>query len=283
MNIFKKQLIVLATALCIAPIAGFAQYQFELKPFLSYFKDAKRYELSFNYVMPQGYFYGTSQVKNGTYVVGDTTIKRTNTATGIGGSIGLTLPFKATGHISCWAMSLQLMVNELTWNDINSTYGTDLKVVAPTSNALTATTLQIGLPIGVDWMVGNHAIDTKRLPLGAAFGAGLMPQFNSTALNGATYPGLKSGIGFGVTPYVKVEASFYVGLDVKVRALYTMGSKIDLLGVNQAISDYTDGPFKITSTSNLMLSFVIMPFSGGWKETNWWNTYDTYNRHDRFN
>ena len=145
MNIFKKQLIVLATALCIAPIAGFAQYQFELKPFLSYFKDAKRYELSFNYVMPQGYFYGTSQVKNGTYV-GDTTIKRTNTATGIGGSIGLTLPFKATGHISCWAMSLHLMVNELTWNDINSTYGTEGSAQWQ--------------PFGINSMVAHHPVYT---------------------------------------------------------------------------------------------------------------------------
>jgi len=282
MNIFKKPLIVIATALCIAPMAGFAQYQFELKPFLSYFKDAKRYELSFNYIVPQATFNGTSQVKNGTYL-GDTTIKRNTTGTGLGGSIGLTLPFKATGHISCWAMSLHLSVNQYTWTDLNSTYGPDLSVVNPTSNSLSATTLQVALPIGIDWLVGNHAIDTKRLPLGAAFGVGLMPSINSTSLSGVSVDGLKSSIAFGCTPYVKAEASFYIGFDVKIRAMYTTGGAINLMNVYRAIPNYTDGPFRVVSTGNLLLSFVIMPFSGGWKETNWWNTYDTYNKHDRFN
>jgi hypothetical protein len=279
----KKQLLLLVFALLVMPSLGFAQYRFELKPFFSYFKDLKRYELSFNYVMPFAKFSGTSQVTDGSYV-GDTTITRSIAgSSGMGGSIGLSLPFKATGHISCWAASIHLMFNTLSFPDLNSYYAPDGTLKPPTSSLIASTT-HISLPVGIDWKVGNDAICSKRLIFGTSMGAGLMPQLNMTNIAGG--PGeikdVKTGMGFGCTPYLKVEGAVFMGWCVKVRAMYTMGD-ITMIEVNHAIPGTTDGPFKVVSNGNLLVSLVLMPFSGGWKETAWWNTHDTYNQHDRFN
>jgi hypothetical protein len=279
MSLIKKPLVALVIALMALPLAGFAQYQYDVKPFFSYLKDAKRYELSFNYIMPMGTFNGTSQVASGGTYLGDTTIQRAATGTGFGGSIGLTMPFKGTGHISCWAVSWHLTFNTLTWTNLNGSYGPDISLLTP-NKALNASTTQIALPIGIDWMVGNHAINTKRLPFGAAFGVGFMPQFNMTSVASVSNPPTKDA--FGCTPYIKVEGAMFLGWDVKVRALYSLGD-MNLLDVHGPISGYTDGPFRVVSTGNLVLSFVLMPFSGSWSETHWWNTHDTYNKHDRFN
>ncbi len=279
MNIFKKVIISLVFALVVLPGASFGQYQFPMNPMLSYFKSADRYELCFNATVPMGYFQGVSRVTDGNYI-GDTTIKRTMSSFGFGGSIGLSLPFKATGHISCWAATIHLGVNMNTWNDLNSTYGADGSLVAPTGDALTASTMQIHLPIGVDWKVGNDAICSQRLAFGASVGAGLMPQLNMTTISKGE--GFQTGIGAGCTPFVRVEGAFRIGVVCKVRVMYNMGD-ISLIEVNRSIPGVTDGPFKIVNTSNLVASFVIMPFSGGWRETDWYNTHDTYNQHDRFN
>jgi hypothetical protein len=64
--------------------------------------------------------------------------------------------------------------------------------------------------------------------------------------------------------------------------MYNMGD-ITLIDVNKPIPTLTDGPFKITSNSNITLSLILMIFSPGWDETDWWNTHDTYNQHDRLN
>lgn len=278
MTIFKKVIIFLAFALIVLPRTVSAQYQFPMQPFLSYFKDLGRYELCFNGIMANGYFQGVSQVTNGSYI-GDTTIKRTMSTMGFGGSIGLSLPFKATGHISCWAATIHLGVNMHTWGDLNSTYGPDGTVNVP-NEPLTASTMQIHMPIGIDWKVGNDAIKSQRLALGASMGAGIMPQLNMTTLSEGE--GFQTGIGMGFQPYAKVEGAFRIGVVCKIRAMYTMGD-ISLIEVNRSIPGVTDGPFKVVNTSNIILSFIIMPFSGGWRETDWYNTHDTYNQHDRFN
>lgn len=282
MNFIKRPLVILACTLLTLPASVFGQYMHDmhLYPFFSYFGDAQRYDLAFNYVMPMGYFEGVQRVTNGSYI-GDTTIRRNIVGTGgMGGSIGLNLPFKATGHISCWAATIALGVNMYTWTNINSTYGSDGSLVAPTGDILSASTMQISLPIGIDWKCGNDAIKTKRLPFGTSLGAGFIPQYNMTSLSNAN--GIPSGSRFGFTPYAKAEISMFLGIDIKVRATYTMGT-VSLIDVNRPVPGMTDGPFKIVHTSSIMASLIFMPFSGGWHEYNWWNTRDTYNWHDRFN
>jgi len=283
--ILKKAAILVAFVFLLAPDFAFGQYNhnMQIDPFWSYFKDKRRYELAFNYVIPSGYFEGVQRVNYGSYT-GDTTLRRTLSGSGFGGSIGLSLPFKATGHISCWAATIQLAYNTFTWPDLNSTYDQDGALVAPTGDILSAGTSQISLPIGIDWKVGNDAICSKRLIFGASMGAGVIPGFNMTSLQGISGGGETppNGMRFSCTPFVKVEGSVFIGWDVKVRAMYTMGD-VSLIEVNRPIFGMTDGPFKVGSTSQIIVSLVLMPFSGGWREWAWYNTYDTYNQADRFN
>ncbi len=280
MNLLKKSIILITVALLKLPASGFAQYQFQVEPLFNYFSDAKRYEISGTYVLPQGEIAGVVPVYDGSgYFKGDTTITRPATGMGFGGSIGLSLPFKATGHISCWAANIALMGNMYQWKDLNQSYSVDgsYKVRTP---ALSATTIQVALPIGIEYKAGCDAIQSKRLSLCTSLGGGFMPHFNMTSLEGVS--NIDTKYSFGFSPFVKVEGGFFAGMCMKVRLLYTMGN-ITLIDVNKSISGITDGPFKITSTSNIMVSLIFMPFSVSWRETNWWNTHDTYNQHDRLN
>jgi hypothetical protein len=280
MNLLKKSIILFTVALLKLPASGFAQYQFQVEPMFNYFSDAKRYEISGTFVLPQGEIAGVVPVYDGNgYFKGDTTIKRPAKAMGIGGSIGLSLPIKATGHISCWAASIALMGNMYTWSELNQQYSVDgtFKVRTP---ALDATTIQVALPIGIDYKAGCDAILSKRLSMCTSLGAGFMPQFNMTNL--ASVSDVDTKYSFGFTPYAKAEVGFFTGMCIKLRVLYSLGN-ITMIDVNRSIPGVTDGPFKITSTSNVMVSLIFMPFSVSWRETNWWNTHDTYNQHDRLN
>ncbi len=291
MNFIKKLTVFLALAFLGIPNCSFAQYQFPINPFFSYFKDAQRYDLSFGVIAPFGQFDGVTQVNHGNYI-GDTTMKRPLMATGFGASLGVFAPFKATGHISYWGADVAIMVHEFTWTNLNQSYTTDNTFVN-NSVPLSALTLQVAAPLGISYKVGCDAIKTKRLHLCASFGAGIIPQLNYTNLQSPNtnynVTGMFSdGYGWSVLPYAKVDLGFFAGLCWKLRFMYSYG-KINLFDANHAIpsvyaaNKITDGPFSIASNQNIMVSLVIMPFSFKWQETDWYNTYDTYNQHDRLN
>lgn len=280
MNLIRKASIVFALVFALMPELGFAQYMHTVDPFWSNLSNPQRYELGGGIVMPSGSFTGSLRVEGpGSYYRGDSLITRKLPAAGFGGSIGLAMPFKATGHISCWAVAVSLQANMYTWDDLNPIMGTD-GTFKPGATSLSANTLQVALPIGIDWKVGNDAILTKRLVFAAAFGAGAKPQIMRTGL--PSISGFEPQWGYGVTPYVKFDWSIFLGLCWKVRVMYDIGN-INLLDVNHRLPGLNDAPFTLSSGSALSFSLIVMPFSGGWKEYSWYNTYDTYNQHDRFN
>lgn len=279
MSLFRKPLAILAFAFLTLPFRSHGQYLFQVEPFFNYFGYAGRYELCGNYVMPQATFTGVTPVYGGNSWRGDSTAKRSVTGMGYGGSIGLSIPVKATGHISCFAAHVELMGNMYAWQDLNQHLGLD-GTYTSASTSLTATTIQVGLPIGIEWKAGNDAILTKRLGFGTSLGVGVIPQLNMTSLDNAS--NINSVMAFGCTPYAKVEGAFWVGMCVKLRAMYSMGN-IDLFHTDLTVPKLTDGQFTLTSNSNIMVSLVLMIFSPGWDETDWWNTHDTYNQHDRLN
>ncbi len=280
MNLIRKAGIVFAIVFAMVPVLGFAQYQHTVDPFWSNLRNPLRYEIGGGLVMPSGTFTGVVHVQgsNGVYK-GDSTASRSLSSQGFGGSIGLALPFKATGHISCWAVSAQLSGNIYSWEGLNQTMGLDGSY-NDADVPLNAGTMQFTMPIGIDYKIGNDAILTKRLPFAAAFGVGVMPQFAMTTLEDIS--GFKAQYGYGCTPYAKFDWSIFAGICWKLRFMYSMGN-INLLDVNSRLGTYNDGPFTISSGSQFMVSLMFMPFSGGWKEFAWYNTYDTYNQHDRFN
>ena len=284
MSFIKKPLGFLVFALLLSASTGFAQYMHTVDPFFSNFRNKMRYEIGGNVVMPFGEFTGQVQVNgpsSGTYFRGDSLATRPLTGQmGYGIDLGLSMPFKGTGHISCWAATIHLMANQYSWSDLNQTMGVDGKYVKA-GKSLNASTIQVMLPIGVDWKVGTDAILSKRLAFGASMGAGVIPQFNMTTLTNTPY--IDPGYGWGFRPYAKFEAAVFTGICWKIRLMYSPGN-VNLLDVNRALKDnITDGPFTIRSTGNFVASLLFMPWSRKWQEYDWWNTYDTYNQHDRFN
>ncbi|GAA4467642.1 hypothetical protein GCM10023093_23870 [Nemorincola caseinilytica] len=257
-----------------------AQYQHQIDPFWSNLRNKGRYEIGGGLVMPSGSFTGVVTVLgSNNYYRGDSTAKRDIKGTGFGGSIGLALPFRATGHISCWAIAVQLQGNIMTWPSLNQTMSTGGTYTDRTTK-LDGSTMQFALPIGVDYKVGNDAILTQRLPLGMSIGAGIYPQITLSTLSGVS--GYKSQWGNSIWPYAKLDLSVFTGFCWKIRLMYTAGN-MNLLDQNTALAAYNQGPFTISSSGQFMASLIIMPFSGKWSEYAWYNTYDTYNQYDRFN
>jgi hypothetical protein len=281
MSFIKKPLGSLVFVFLLATTPGFAQYVHNVAPFFSNFKNKHRYEIGGNLIIPSGEFTGVVRVNDGNTYRGDSTATRSMSGDmGYGIDLGLSLPFKGTGHISCWAAAIHLMANQYMWKNLNQTMSTSGSYVDATV-PVNATTLQIALPIGIEWKVGNDAILSKRLNFGTSLGAGVIPQLNITELEGVPY--IDKGYGWGFRPYAKAELAIFTGICWKLRFMYTPGN-VNLLDVNRKLTNnLTDGPFTIRSTSNFIMSLIIMPWSVSWRETDWWNTYDTYNQHDRFN
>jgi len=279
MNFIRKVPLMLAVAFSLLPALGFSQYRYQVDPLLSNFSNAQRYELGGGIILPGGKFTGVVRVNNGSAYKGDSTATRSLSTMGYGAQIGLALPFKGTGHISCWALAVQLQVNQYIWKDLNQTMTTD-GVYKPAATPLNASTMQICLPIGVDYKVGNDAILSKRLAFGASMGVGVIPQFNMTGLEGvATYD---KSYEWGFTPYAKFDWSIFAGLCWKLRFMYTLG-KVNILDINGKVNPINDGTFTLSTNNAFSASLIVMPFSGKWRESQWYNTYDTYNTHDRFN
>ncbi len=279
MNLIRKTGVAIVFVLALLPELGLAQYMHRVSPFWSNLSNTKRYEIGGGIIMPAGQSSGPVRALDGSdNYLGDTTMTRAATGSGFGGIFGLCLPFKATGHISCWAVAAQLQVNMFTWTNMNPVYKNGGLEAA--SKSLDAATMQVMLPIGIDWKVGNDAILTKRLTFATAFGAGVIPQIMSTSL--VNVSGFEPQWGYGLTPYAKFDWAIFTGFCWKLRFMYTAGS-INLLDVNHRIPGSNDGQVDLRYNSSFMASLIIMPFSGGWSETAYYNTYDTYNQHDRFN
>lgn len=280
MNFTRKACLVTAFALAFLPELSFGQYQHTVDPFWSSLGNSRRWEIGGGLTMPAGKFTGVVTILGaGNEFKGDSTASRSVAANGVGGFIGVNMPFKATGHISCWAVAAQLGVNMYTWADLNQTMSTGGEYKAA-SKSLSANTMQVTLPIGIDYKIGNDAILTKRLPFGVSMGAGLIPQIMTTTLPEVS--GFTPQWGYSCLPYAKFDVSVFTGFCWKIRLMYSMGN-INLLDVNHKVDGYNDGPITLSSSSQFMASLVIMPFSVGWREWAWYNTHDTYNLHDKFN
>jgi hypothetical protein len=286
MKLFKSLRICFAVILLGTPFFSLAQYKMEIKPFFTYFRDISRWEIGGNYMLSEGTFNGVLPLYGyNNRFLGDTTMKRGVSGTGYGVTLGTNVPFAATGHISCWAFSISAMGNFYSFDALNKAYNID-----GTSKELNSTlktkTIQIAVPVGLDWKIGCDAISTKRLRFGATVGFGVMPHFNITSLDSAG-DNFNPQQSIGLNPYGKAEFSVFLGMLVKVRAMYNAGN-VELMNSantigNSGLPPYTDGPFKVTSNSHMLFSLIILPFSGKWRETAWYNTYDSYNWNEHLN
>lgn len=283
MNLFKRLSICIVVILLATTYVSQAKYKSELRPFFSYLTDPRRWEIGGTYTTVNGTFNGVIPIYgyNNRYLT-DSTLKRSIASEpGFGGLIGVNVPFASLGHVSVLALTLGFSYNQYSWKEINKAYNLDGSYKS-LPHILNAKTTQIGMPVGIDYKIGCDAINSKRMLLGATLGVGAIPHFNSTSLDSVS-KALGPQQSIGVNPYAKAEVSFFIGICVKFRAMYSMGNvELMNMGIN-AVAPYTHGPFKLTTNSQTSFSFIIMPFSYKWRETNWYNTYDSYNWNERLN
>jgi hypothetical protein len=249
---------------------------------MKYFRDARRWEIGGTGMFTQGTYNGVIPVfgHNNMYIH-DTTVKRSiYSEPGFGVTLGVTVPFAATGHISNFSLSLNAVGNYYKWNSLNKSYNLD-GTYKTYSSVMNATTIQIGAPVGIDYKIGCDAIGTKRLRWGGALGAGVIPQLNITSLD-STNDLVGPQVNVGLNPFFKAEGGVFIGIFVKVRVMYTLGN-VELMNVRDKIDPYTHGPFKLTNNNHWMFSLILQPFSYKWRETSWYNDYDTYNWNEKLN
>lgn len=285
MKLFKSLKTCLTVALLSMPLFSLAQYKFPIHRFSSYLRDLSRYEIGVNGVMTNGTFDGVTRITGyNNFYIADSTLKRNLKANlGYGVTLGVNVPFAASGHISVWAFSFNAIANMYSWSALNQTKSIEGTYTTPTINELKANSLQFALPVGIDYKIGCDAVNSQRLVFGATLGAGAMPHINITSLAPSSVSDIEQPQqNIGLNPYVKAEGSVYLRMCIKVRVLYTMGN-VELMNTHNAIPGYTDGPFKMYNRSSLMLSLIVLPFSGRWGEYNWTNTYDSYNWNERLN
>jgi hypothetical protein len=267
MHFIKNPLRLIFLVLLLTPVMSFGQF-------------FDRFEIGYNYVSATGTYTGVSTVIDGNgNFAGDTTGKRTITATGFGIDLGTTFPLKRLGHTKMLGLTIHLIVNEFVWGNLNQVYTLNGDFVNANNN-MDGLTEQIAMPIGLDYKMGTDAILTKRLHFGASFGLGIYPSLNATVMVDPANLNGGGGLGFGINPYAKAEVALFGGICFKFRAMFSYGN-VPYIDQNKSLVSLTDGPFKITGTSNLMLSFIIMPFGWHWRETGWYNTYDTYNPYEK--
>ncbi len=236
-----------------------------------------RYEIGDNFVMATGKYEGKVSVldASGNHIKDSSVSRSIHANFGIGGMYAMTFPLKRLGKQSVLSLSMQLIANAYLWGDLNAYYdvsGSLVDATIPTNGF----TVKYGLPVGLDVKVGTDALCRRKPHFGYTFGAGVIPQYNISVLDGGGINDFSFATGntFAVTPYIKAEASFYLLFCFKVRAMFSFVN-IPLIDASKSNFYMGEGqPFKLTETSNLCLSVSVLPFSYRWKKLYWYNDYD---------
>ncbi len=237
-----------------------------------------RYEIGDNFVMATGKYEGRVGIYDGSgnYLRDSSVNRKLTSSFGIGGQYAMNFPLKRLGKNSTLSLSVAIIGNAYVWGDLNAYYNVSGELVNP-DIALTGATVKYGLPIGLDIKKNTDALCHRNPHLGYAFGAGVIPQYNISALAGgglATNFDFAAATSFAVTPYVKAEFSFYLGLCFKLKAMYSF-LNVPLIDASKSNVYAGEGqPFKLTETGNLCLSFTTLPFSFRWKKLHWYNDFD---------
>lgn len=123
--------------------------------------------------------------------------------------------------------------------------------------------LRSGIPISLDYKSGAEAASDKYLKSMFTMGAGIAPRFISEGfLGGYAIPSL--------SPFLKVEAGYYLGVAFKLRAMYFFGEQLwmDSYFLDAVTSDELPAygaSYRLSTQGEFQLSLIIMPYSGSWE------------------
>ena len=226
--------------LLAGPLSSFAKFPGLLQ----------RFQLGYSFLS------NTAELSNTSFP--ETYEMKTNAAWGF--TAGTFIPIKRMGGASSLNLGIDYMYNMMTWKSTLSTQFGDL--------LFDGATVQMALPIGLDFKFGADALQVKTYRFCGTLGAGAYPSY---ALSTVTGSPISIDPVFAFAPYVKAEVGIYAGICMKVRALYAIGD-LEYMSAKET-ADNSSPTTKLTGKSNLAISLLIMPFSYKWQEEDWWNTY----------
>jgi hypothetical protein len=122
--------------------------------------------------------------------------------------------------------------------------------------------MQIGVPLCLDYKIGGEAIYDKSEKVTFTAGAGLCPVVYLTDL-GTDISNIKGGF----RPYVHAELGFFAFIEWKIKA-YCMGGTANILNLNNENSGMEGMPensnIKLKSAPVFSIGISFMPFSRDW-------------------
>ena len=250
--------------LVIFPILSFAQPRIP--------KGLQRFQLGYTYPM------STAKYTTRTVVFDDfgdnnldtTLSKDAKTKGGFGVTLGTNFPIVRMGDKSSLAISLDYLYNFLVWDaDMVKISGYDESTGSYTYNSSyvpSAVTVQMGLPIGIDYKTGGEATLDRSNRTSFTFGTGFYPSMSATVFEN------NAGAKLKIQPFLKAEFGVFAGVNWKLRALYAFG-RLEYIDYSSSlgVSGYSqEESASLISKSSLNLSLMVQPFSFGWSKSEWW-------------
>lgn len=126
--------------------------------------------------------------------------------------------------------------------------------------------MQIGLPLCIDYKFGGEAIYDKAEKVSFTAGFGISPTVYASSF------GPSSIVKFGVRPYVHAEIGFFAAIEWKVRASCLMNSTQFFRADNENAgleSMPYNSRFTMNSKPVFNIGFAFMPFSWDWENSRW--------------
>jgi hypothetical protein len=193
--------------------------------------------------------------------------QRLTSKSGFGAYAGYYWPVAKMNDMSRLSIGLGYMYNFYLWDGEIFSYASNGSYNSRTGSTNTGAsvgsgTVELALPIGVDYKYGCDALKDKSHKFCASFGAGVYPSASVTVFKD------NGGFAFRARPYVRAEVGMFAGICFKVRATYILGSSNYINYEDSGPGYETSTTFKSAGTAAFTL--ILMPFSWKWNKAQWW-------------
>jgi hypothetical protein len=221
-----------------------------------------RYEIGYGETFSNGSTITYTRTRNISGGITGTTTGKSFNYRSTSGYSAVYFPLTYIGQNSALVLNTGVYARGSSWDLGN----TSLDPTATTINS--AAEVQIGVPIGVDYIFGGEVTCNKQDKVTLRAGAGAMPYIavGSLADNSEKYAKL------GMKPYVKAELGFFLGVEWKIRGMVIAGSRTLY---NYQVGDYNlnnssyYASYSFTVRPSYILGFSVFPFSFGWENDKW--------------
>lgn len=224
-----------------------------------------RYQIGYSFVNSTAEYNGmlrTYDLKHN-YIADTPWTETVHTSAAFGITMGTYLPIKRLGKSSTLATNIDFTYDFKYWKNVAGGLYSEF-----TDLDISGVSVEIGVPITLDFKFGCDATSTKNQRFCTTLGAGIYPTFAFTSFedNAAT--------GFGMAPVVKYEVGFFKGICMKFRVLYSFDN-IQYISKSGSVFKQDDlaSNFTLKGKSTLTVSAIFMPFSFLWERKGWWNSY----------